>query len=194
MGCHTAKGVSTFQTVVFSKVGSTKAKLKDRTMYTSMPMAPSIADPLNILNRMDLESSFSIMAFNIQVIGLMESLMEKIVSKFIRMGVNMWGVLLMALKKVKVNIFGLMVKYILVTLKMDICMEEELSRKENNPTTKVNSSLAKNKEGAFLNFLSACMKVLLLMVWWTVKGLFYGMTEKNIQVIFLMEKCMEWEH
>lgn len=70
----------------------------------------------------------------------------------------------MALKKVKVNIFGLMVKYILVTLKMDICMEEELSRKENNPTTKVNSSLAKNKEGVFLNFLSACMKVLLLMV------------------------------
>jgi len=89
MGYHTAKGVSSFQMVVFSKVGSTKAKLKDRTMYTSMRMAPSIADPLNILKRMDLESSFSTMAFNIQVIGLMESLMEKIVPKFIRMGVNM---------------------------------------------------------------------------------------------------------
>jgi hypothetical protein len=104
---------------VFSKDGSTWEKPREKIICLSTLTGLFIEASSRILRKMDLESSIFIMDSSIRALGKMENLMALIVSKSILMEALTSEPLSMELNKEKANIYGLMVKNIQATLKMD---------------------------------------------------------------------------
>ena len=138
MACLMEKEEFIFRMAAISKDGSSKAKPKGKIISSFMPMVPFIAVLLTTQKRTGSEDFSSTMDSSIQASGETENLMETRESKYILMEASILEILSMVPSKEKANTSGPRAKFILVNLKMVICMEEGLLKKENNHILKGN--------------------------------------------------------